>query len=92
MRAAEIQAEELRVFDREGRHVRTIGRKGGGPGEFSQIIGMAWRPDGNLWVVDPSNNRISVIDTAGNFVTSHPTGGSFVMMPWPGGVDSAGYF
>ena len=34
---AETQAQELRVFDREGGHVRTVGRKGGGPGEFRQI-------------------------------------------------------
>jgi hypothetical protein len=88
----EGQSQELRVFDRAGRHVRTIGRKGGGPGEFSQAIGMAWSPAGALWVVDPQNNRISVIDTAGTFVTSHPAIGGWVYSPWPGGFDTAGNF
>jgi hypothetical protein len=88
----EQQVQELRVFDAAGRHVRTIGRRGGGPGEFNQVIGMAWGPDRNLWVVDPQNNRISVIDTAGVFVRSHPTIGGFVIMPWPGGFDDAGHF
>ncbi|MDH4043285.1 MAG: 6-bladed beta-propeller [Gemmatimonadota bacterium] len=88
----EGQAQELRVFDADGRHVRTIGRKGGGPEEFNQPIGLAWAPDGTLWVVDPENNRISVIDTAGAFVTSHHALGGFVYMPWPGGFDTAGVF
>jgi len=88
----EGQAQELRVFERDGRHVRTIGRKGGGPGEFNEAIGMAWSPTGDLWVVDPQNNRISVIDTAGTFLTSHHALGGFVFMPWPGGFDTAGAF
>lgn len=33
-------AQELRVFDANGRHLRTMGRKGEGPGEFSQIRGV----------------------------------------------------
>jgi hypothetical protein len=86
----EGQAQEIRVFDRQGRHVRTIGRKGGGPGEFAQPIGMAWGPDGNLWVPDPSNTRISLIDTAGTFVRSHRMLGGFVINPWPGGFDARG--
>lgn len=88
---AETQAQELRVFDRQGRHLRTVGRRGGGPGEFRGINAIVWGPDGNLWVVDPPNNRISVIDTAGTVVTSRPTIGNMVISPWPGGVDSAGY-
>lgn len=88
----EQQTQELRVFASDGHWVRTIGRKGGGPGEFQQVMGMGWGPDGNLWVVDPQNNRISMIDTAGNFVASHHTIGGFIMMPWPGGFDEAGHF
>lgn len=86
------QAQELRVFDTDGAHIRTIGRKGGGPGEFRQVIGMAWGPEGDLWVVDPSNNRVSVIDTAGQQVADHVIPGGFVIMPWPGGFDDAGRF
>jgi hypothetical protein len=88
----ESQSQELRVFDSSGAYVRTIGREGGGPGEFRQAIGMAWGPDGNLWVVDPGNSRISLIDTAGTYVTMRRILGGYVMMPWPGGFDSAGRF
>ncbi len=88
----EGQAQELRVFDRDGAHVRTIGRKGGGPGEFARVIGISWAPDGNLWTVDPSNARISIIDTAGTYVGSHGTVGGWMIVPWPGGVDAEGRF
>ncbi len=88
----EGQAQEIRVFDSDGRFIRTVGRKGEGPGEFNQVIGMTWGPDDHLWLVDPSNNRLSVVDTTGAFVASHPTIGGIVVMPWPGGFDRTGQF
>ncbi len=88
----ESQAQELRVFDSSGSHVRTIGREGGGPGEFKQGIGLAWSPGANLWVVDPGNVRISVFDTAGTYQTMHRILGGYIMMPWKGRFDNAGRF
>ncbi|HEX9692043.1 MAG TPA: 6-bladed beta-propeller [Gemmatimonadales bacterium] len=87
----EGQAQELRVFDTTGAHVRTIGRRGGGPGEFEQVIGMGWGPDGNLWLLDPSNNRFTLVDTVGTVVTTRPAIGGWVMMPWPGRFDDQGF-
>ncbi len=77
----ERQAQELRVFDAEGNYVRTVGGKGSGPGEFSQVIGMDWAPDGSLWMVDPANNRISVFDAAGTYVEGHRTLGGYFISP-----------
>ncbi len=88
----EGQAQEIRVFDATGGHVRTVGRQGEGPSEFNRVIGMDWGPDGHLWLADPSNNRLSVVDTSGVFVASHPTIGGITVMPWPGGFDDAGLF
>lgn len=88
----ESQANELRIFDGNGRHLATSGRKGGGPGEFAQPLMLAWGPDENLWIVDPPNNRISVFDHAGTFLTSHHQPGGFVIMPWPGRFDRAGSY
>ncbi|MBW3573191.1 MAG: hypothetical protein KY467_19005 [Gemmatimonadetes bacterium] len=86
------QAKELRVFDRGGAHVRTVGREGGGPGEFKDPIGLAWAPDGNLWVADPANARFSVFDTAGRFVASHPRRVAGYSLPWRGGFGPDGRF
>lgn len=82
------QAQEVRVFNPDGTHLRTIGRKGGGPGEFKQAIGMLWAPDGRLWVVDPSNARYSVIDTAGRYVSAHRRTIGGYAVPWRGGFDT----
>jgi sugar lactone lactonase YvrE len=53
------------VFDSTGKHLRSIGRRGKGPGEFLWITMLARRPDGNLVVYDSHNARMSVFDTAG---------------------------
>lgn len=87
---ADGQNYEIRVFGSDGRHVRSLGRKGGGPSEFGQIAGMDWGPDGNLWVLDSGNARFAVYDTAGRLVTTHRRETGVSMVPWPGGFDSTG--
>lgn len=84
------QADELRVFDDTGRHVRTIGRPGQGPGEFEQPVRVDIGPDGNAWVMDPKNTRLSVIDSAGHYLQGLLVPGGFVIMPWQGGFDEHG--
>lgn len=86
----ERDAKEVRVFGADGRHVRTLGRQGGGPGEFADPIGMAWAPDGRLWVADPGNARFTVFDTAGRYVASHPRRVGGYSVPWRGGFDAEG--
>ena len=87
---ADGQNQELRVFDARGDHVRTIGKKGGGPEEFGQIAGFDWGADGNLWVMDGGNERYAVYDTAGKLVTTHPRRNNMLAIPWPGGIDAQG--
>lgn len=45
LRISSLDAKELRVFDDTGRHVRTIGRPGQGPGEFEQPVRVDIGPD-----------------------------------------------
>ncbi|HEX2209762.1 MAG TPA: hypothetical protein VHG93_18925 [Longimicrobium sp.] len=86
----ERDAREVRVFGPDGRHVRTLGRRGAGPGELADPIGFAWAPDGRLWVADPGNARFTVFDTAGRYVDSHPRRVGGYSMPWRGGFDAEG--
>lgn len=88
--ADEIQ-QRLKIFEWDGTFVRSVGRKGGGPGEFQGIAGFDWAPDGSLWVLDGGNARFAVYDTAGRFIASHPRTSSVTETPWPGGFDRRGY-
>lgn len=87
---ADAQQHRITIFDAHGRTVRSIGRKGGGPAEFGGIAGMAWAPDGTLWVLDDGNARFAVYDTAGALVATHPRNSMMTTSPWPGRFDSRG--
>ncbi len=84
------QSQLVQLFDATGAHVRTIGRKGSGPGEFNQANGLALDAEDRLWVYDHGNARISVFDTAGKLVTSHPLIIKMYGWTWDGGLDRQG--
>lgn len=86
----DAQASEVRVFDPNGRHMRTMGRQGKGPGELAGPLGMALAPDGALWVVDPGNGRFTVFDSAGAPRTTVRRNNGLSVYPWPGRFDSRG--
>lgn len=60
------QANEVRVFDRNGRFVRTIGGRGEGPAEFIGARGVGHGPNGEMWVEDGRLKRWEIFDTAGS--------------------------
>jgi len=71
----DIQDLWIKVFDPEGRLVRTIGRKGSGPGEFQSIGEIALVPDARLLVLDWEAHRVSLFGTDGTFIRSHQFSG-----------------
>ena len=73
MWVVDAMANELRVFDADGRFVRTIGRTGEGPSEFTRIGPVFRGPDATIWVEDLSLVRWEVFDTAGIRVEGHPS-------------------
>ena len=56
----DAQAQHVRVFDSAGTYVKTLGRRGEGPGELSHGEAIAVLPDGRLLVRDPANMRVQV--------------------------------
>lgn len=66
---ADALAGEIRVFDQSGRHLRTIGRKGRGPGEFTSLYALAWLGD-TIAALDPGNARIELLSRDGSQVGS----------------------
>lgn len=59
------QADHVRVFDSDGRFVRTIGSRGEGPGEFMGIWRVLRGPNGEMWAADSGLDRFEIFDTAG---------------------------
>jgi DNA-binding beta-propeller fold protein YncE len=63
-------------LDKNLKFIRTIGRDGQGPGEFSAGRGMIKiGPDNKLYVNDTWTQRITVFDTNGKYINDHPVPG-----------------
>jgi hypothetical protein len=79
------QAQEVRVFGSDGTHIRTIGRKGGGPGEFAGADALWADETGRLWVSDRTARRFSVFDSAGVLLGDHPRSQAGFFLEFIGG-------
>lgn len=55
-------------FNKDGKLIKSIGKKGSGRGEFDQPHALAMDSRGRLFVGDRSNNRIQILDQEGNFI------------------------
>jgi hypothetical protein len=77
---------ELRLFDGQGRHLRTAGRAGGGPGEFRSVNWMQRYRGDSILVFDMRARRFSVWTSAGVF------GRTFRVSEGPGSPRPVGVF
>jgi hypothetical protein len=64
-------AAAVRFFDRSGQLVRTVGRKGEGPGEFLDPYWLGQCATDSLFVWDFTTKRMSVMDSAGELVREY---------------------
>jgi hypothetical protein len=58
----------IKAYDSEGQYLRTIGREGVGPGEFSTPVYMDISADGKIFLMDGRNQRVVVFNTDGNYL------------------------
>lgn len=65
---AESGRHQIAVFDRNGKRVLNIGRKGSGDGALLFPSGIGIASDGELYVSDSGNHRIVVFDRTGRFI------------------------
>ena len=57
-------------FDKDGKFVKSWGKRGNAPGEFANVRGIAVDGQGNVYAADGGNKRIQVFDNDGNFKTA----------------------
>ena len=82
--------QDLRYFDPTGRHLRSVGRKGEGPGEFQSLGTLVVLPGDSVAVYDWNLQRVSFFDPSGTFVRSfllqHSAGVAFPIGRFTDGV------
>jgi len=61
----DIQLTEVQVYDAEGEYVRSLGKRGDGPGELRFVTDALFMPDGTLGLVQPFPGRIVKVDLEG---------------------------
>lgn len=77
------------VFDRAGRFVRQMGKKGGGPGEFQAPLGMAVAADGTVAVADLAARSYSLFAADGRYLRSVPFADDWMPMSLGAGALAA---
>ena len=92
MYVLDYQAVEIRVFGPGGEYLRTITRRGEGPGEISEANGIFLAGDSILWVHAYGQGRIIGLDPAGEEVrrfTKPVFGYGYI---WDGAFDRHGRY
>lgn len=64
----------VKVFDKNGKHIRTFGKKGQGPGEIQYPSRMHLFAGKELMIYDPANNRLSYYSLDGKCLREVPAG------------------
>lgn len=62
------KAANIKVFDSNGRHLRTIGKKGPGPGEFEMPISIAITPRKEIIINDMGKRALAFFDLEGHYI------------------------
>ncbi len=55
-------------FAKDGKFIKTWGKKGAGPGEFGELHGIALDSAGRVFVADRGNSRIQIFDADGKYL------------------------
>lgn len=71
----------IKLFNRMGNCVTTIGGRGQGPENFQDITAITIDAENNLVVVDYLNHKIAIFSPAGNFLRSYPF--AVTSVAWP---------
>jgi hypothetical protein len=68
--AADMGNFRIQKYDKAGKYLRSIGRKGQGPGEFQYPSMICFDNEGNLWVSDLPTRGLKVFSPDGSYKKS----------------------
>lgn len=74
MIAADWKECQIRVYDREGKHVRSFGRKGQGPGEIGLPYYLAIFQGNKIVIYDQTNAKFIIYSREGELLQEIPMG------------------
>ena len=63
---------QIRRYDRAGKFLNLVGKRGGGPGEYGYVAGMDITRDGLLVIKDPENSRVTYYHPDGKVQRDFP--------------------
>jgi hypothetical protein len=86
----EYSQQQLHQFGPDGRLIRSVSRKGSGPGEMRGANGLVRAADGRLWVHDPGNQRRTAFTADGAYATQVSAPRSGYGYLWEAAVDAQG--
>ena len=90
--AVDRGSAQIRVYDPDGRHLRTMGRQGEGPGEFENGPFQMWIAAGDtIWAGDYFPWRYNLFTAEGEFVRGVGLTPQFINSSSAGGVLDNGY-
>jgi hypothetical protein len=69
---ANAGSHEIRIYGADGRHLRSLGGQGGGPGEFSMLSTLMVAEDDTLHAFDMGQQRLSIFHPTAGFVRAEP--------------------
>ena len=64
----------IKIFEKDGNYLKSVGRKGQGPGEFERITSIQITPQKELLVFDSRSRRLSFFSLEGEFIKSKSIG------------------
>ncbi|HDL17456.1 MAG TPA: 6-bladed beta-propeller, partial [Bacteroidetes bacterium] len=68
--ACDSRENRIQVYDKSGKYIRTMGRKGKGPGELLRPMAIVVDDRGKIYVQDDLNKRVSIFKNNGKFYKS----------------------
>ena len=90
--AVDRGSNQIRVYDADGRHLRTMGRQGEGPGEFENGPFQMWVAAADtIWAGDYFPWRFNLFSADGEFVRGVGFTPQFINSSMGGGVLANGY-